>query len=384
MLKGEIINGYVILQDFTTAGGGLSKWTFARKGEKEYFIKEFLSPKYPTETSPGSPKSKERKKQECEKFENHHKNLMKQINERCGVGGNLVVTLDFFRVGSTYYKVTEKIDVASLSPKEIYALPLPNKILILKTIAYSLNILHKAGIVHGDLKPENVLIKQTRLNYYTTKLIDFDNSYFSGNPPELSEEVVGDMVFYSPELARYIQGKENPEKLTTQSDIFALGLLYCIFLQGELPDFPKKYAYPCLAVNEGKELKLIDAKLPKKLKKMVNAMLAPSPTERPTAEEIFETLKNLDLKDDDELVKVPERKSFVETYWEEKEKKEAESKSSKLKMTFSKKKEKTTEETEASLELEMKKFEEAMKIIDEMTGVSESKLRGKGLKIGKK
>ncbi|MDW8296451.1 MAG: protein kinase [Raineya sp.] len=383
MLKGEIINGYEILQDFTTAGGGLSKWSFARKGGKEYFIKEFLSPKYPTDSSPGSPKSKERKKKECEKFENHHKALMKQINERCGVGGNLVVTLDFFRVGSTYYKVTEKIDVASLSPKEVYALPLANKILILKTIAHSLNILHKAGIVHGDLKPENVLIKQTRLNYYTTKLIDFDNSYFSGNPPELSEEVVGDMVFYSPELARYIQGKENPENLTTQSDIFALGLLYCIFLQGELPDFPKKFMYPCLAVNEGKELKLVDAKLPKKLKKLVNTMLAPSPAERPSAEEIFETLKNLDLKDEDELVKIPERKSFVDAYWEEKEKKE----SSKLKMSFSKKeKTKEKEELELSFSDKDKEVEEELRKLGEKLGIEEetSKLRGKGLHIAKK
>lgn len=379
MLKGEIINGYEILQDFTTAGGGLSKWTFARKGEKEYFIKEFLSPKYPTETSPGSPKSKERKRLACEKFENHHKMLMKQISERCGVGGNLVVTLDFFRVGSTYYKVTEKVDVASLSPKEVYSLPLPNKILILKTISHSLNILHKAGIVHGDLKPENILIKQTRLNYYTTKLIDFDNSYFSGAPPELSEEVVGDMVFYSPELARYIQGKENPENLSTQSDIFALGLLYCIFLQGELPEFPKKYAYPCLAVNEGKELKLVDAKLPKKLKKMVNAMLAPSPTERPTAEEIFETLKNLDFKED-ELVKVSERKSFVEAYWEEKKKKEDESKSSKLKMTFSKKDKKISEES--TLDVVEKELEALKSKLKASEPINESKLRGKGLKIG--
>jgi serine/threonine protein kinase len=357
MLKGEIINGYTILQDFTTAGGGLSKWTFAQKGGKVYFMKEFLSPKYPTEASPGSAASKERKRKECERFETHHKALMEQINEKCGMGGNLVFTLDFFRSGSTYYKITEKIDVASLSTQEIYSLPLANKILILKTMAHSLNILHKAGIVHGDLKPDNILIKQTRTNFYTTKLIDFDNSYFSAKPPEIQEEVVGDMVFYSPELARYIQGKEVGENLTTKSDIFALGLLYCIYLQGDLPEFPKKYVYACLAANEGKELKLVDGKLPNKLKKMVNAMMSVEPSQRPTAEEIFEFLKNLDLKKEEELIKLEKepRKSYIESYWETKKKEEEAKKT--LRSTFSKK--------------------------DDTLEIS-SKLKGKGLDILKK
>jgi len=359
MLKGEIINGYKILQDFTTAGGGLSKWSFAQKGDKVYFIKEFLSPKYPTEGSPGSISSKERKRKECERFEQHHKALMEQINEKCGVGGNLVFTLDFFRSGSTYYKVTEKIDVASLSTDEVYSLPLPNKILILKTIAHSLNILHKAGIVHGDLKPDNVLIKQTRTSFYTTKLIDFDNSYFASKPPEIQEEVVGDMVFYSPELARYVQEKEKAENLTTKSDIFALGLLYCIYLQGDLPEFPKKYVYACSAANEGKELKLVDVRLPNRLKKLINSMMSYTPEERPDAEEIFDFLKNLDLKKEEELTRLEKepRKSYVESYWETKKDEEGEKKGG-LKISFTKKEETKEEKS--------------------------SKLKGKGLDILKK
>jgi eukaryotic-like serine/threonine-protein kinase len=301
MFKGDTIKGYVILKDFTTAGGGLSKWTFARKNGVEYFMKEFLAPKYPTKDAPGSPQSKQRKKNECEKFEAHHQALMLQINEKCAIGGNLVFTVDFFRHESKYYKITEKVDVTSLHITEIATLPLPTRILILKTITHSLNILHKGDIVHGDLKPDNILIKQTKTGNFTAKLIDFDNSYFSGNPPEMSEDLVGDMAYYSPETARYIQQSEtiNPDELTTLSDIFALGLLFCQYLTGKMPDFhQEKYQYACIAVNAGQDLdfKLSETLFPPDLITLIQQMTQKRPQDRPSVAEIFDKLKNLDLK----------------------------------------------------------------------------------------
>ena len=55
MRKGDNINGYEILEDFKVAGG-MSKISFAQKGGKDYFIKEFLAPKFPLPDSPGSEK----------------------------------------------------------------------------------------------------------------------------------------------------------------------------------------------------------------------------------------------------------------------------------------------------------------------------------------
>ncbi|MBK7637412.1 MAG: hypothetical protein IPJ13_26340 [Saprospiraceae bacterium] len=45
MQKGDLIGGYEILKDFVVAGG-MSKVSFARKGSVDYFIKEFLSPRF--------------------------------------------------------------------------------------------------------------------------------------------------------------------------------------------------------------------------------------------------------------------------------------------------------------------------------------------------
>ena len=345
MLKGDIIKGYTVLKDFTTAGGGLSKWSFVTKNGKEYFMKEFLYPKYPTKNAPGSPKTKARKLKACEKFERHHKAIMNEINEKCGSGGNLVFTVDFFRNESKYYKVTEKVDVASLSVKEIANLPLSSRVLILKTIAHSLNVLHKADIVHGDLKPDNVLIKATKTRNYTAKLIDFDNSYFSENPPEISEDLVGDMVFYSPELAMYIQESEKVigKDLTTKSDIFALGLLFSLYLTGKLPVFDQeKYQYACVAVKQGQVLELNGVDLPEELIEIINQMLSVAYQKRPDVAKVFEQLKNLNIKNTPEKIPL---------------------KDIKLKGGLTSKSESSDESTEVP---------------------SQGGLRGKGLNIGKK
>jgi hypothetical protein len=37
---GQVINGYTILEDFKVVGAGLSKWTFAERGGRKFFIKE--------------------------------------------------------------------------------------------------------------------------------------------------------------------------------------------------------------------------------------------------------------------------------------------------------------------------------------------------------
>ena len=200
---GDVINGYTILEDFKVVGAGLSKWTFAERGGRQYFIKEFLSPTYPDDYAPGSEKTKAKKRARCAAFEAHHRGIQHALAPLSAYGGNLIVTLDFFRWGAKYYKVTEKVDAEGLSTADIAALGLPVQLVLMKTVAHSLKILHDLRIVHSDLKPSNVLIKRTELGY-TTKLIDFDNSYIAGRPPP-REEIVGTINYYSPELLGYIQ-----------------------------------------------------------------------------------------------------------------------------------------------------------------------------------
>jgi eukaryotic-like serine/threonine-protein kinase len=290
---GDVINGYTILEDFRVVGAGLSKWTFAAKDGRQYFIKEFLSPTYPDEHAPGSAQTKMRKRRRCAEFERHQRRIQEALAAVSGVGGNLIVTLDFFRWGAKYYKVTEKVEVAGLSPADVTSLPFQEQLVLLKTVAHSLKILHDRGIVHGDLKPSNVLIKRTELGY-TTKLIDFDNAYLAGEPPP-PEEIVGTMNYYAPELVGYIQEAGTAaHELTQKADIFALGLIYSEYLTGRPPRFDAtSYQYAGVAVRAGEVLRLPSTALPAPMVELVDRMLLADPTARPTVGEAHAILMGI-------------------------------------------------------------------------------------------
>lgn len=293
MKKGEIINGFRILEDFKVAGG-MSKISFAERGGKEYFIKEFLSPKYPTEDSPGSEKIKAQKRKACEEFERHHRELNSLIGTKVSLGGNLVYAVAFFREGSSYYKVNEKVDTSSLSLKEISSLPTDSINIIARSVCHSVGILHDLNIVHGDLKPDNILIQQTARDTFIGKLIDFDDSYFSQRPPVNREAIVGTPEYYSPELAAYLMDEDeeiSAETLTLASDIFTLGIILCEYYTGEKPIFD--VAMPTWqAVEKSKSLSFAKELHPD-LDALLRSMLALKPSERPNIRKVQNTLREI-------------------------------------------------------------------------------------------
>lgn len=294
MLKGENIHGYHILEDFKVAGG-MSKISFADKGGKTYFIKEFLAPKYPTPDSPGSDRIKEQKRRACDAFEKHHRDLNNAIGKCCaGIGGNLIYAIDFFREGASYYKVTEKIDISTLPCSEISKLPLDKVLLIAKSAVHSIRILHGLKIVHGDLKPDNLPIKEA-MRGYVVKLIDFDDSYFECNPPSDRETLVGTPEYYSPEQAAYIMDEDEEiegNTLTCKSDIFTLGVIFCEYFTGEKPILPGEFKNTWTCVNEGHSV-FFSKRLPIQIETLIQKMLSKDPESRPTIGEVFNVLKDV-------------------------------------------------------------------------------------------
>ncbi|WNI16112.1 protein kinase domain-containing protein [Actinacidiphila sp. ITFR-21] len=287
------IGPYRLEAPFSTAGGGQSQWTFAERDGTSYFIKQFLAPTYPLEDGPGSAAGKAKKRLRCERFEAHHMTIDRLLSPLSSEGGNLVVAREFFRYGAHYFKVTDRVDAVELPPESIAAQPVDRRLLLMMSVAHSIGLLHVNSLVHGDLKPANVLIKQTGPDRFTTKLIDFDNCFHVGDVPEV-DEIVGDPVYYSPEMMAYVTGNGPKEALGLPSDIFAAGLLFSQYLTGKLPTVTGG-GYIAEAVDNGGTLKMppVSAELDKAVAELIGRMLSRAAADRPTVKEVQQSLKLL-------------------------------------------------------------------------------------------
>jgi serine/threonine protein kinase len=255
-------------------------------------VKEFLAPTYPEADAPGSERIKAKKRERCAAFEARHRSMQAALAPLSAYGGNLIVTLDFFRAGAKYYKTTERVEAESLGVAGIAGLPFRQRLVLLKSVAHSLKILHDLRIVHGDLKPDNVLIKRTELGY-TSKLIDFDNAYVAGDPPPFAD-IVGTISYYSPELLRYIQEEGvGAAELGTASDVFALGLIFSEFLTGRLPTYDPAYGEAAVAVRSGVVLRIDRTAIDPALADLVDRMMLADPAARPTIGQVHATLMSL-------------------------------------------------------------------------------------------
>ena len=299
--KGDVLGKYKVTRDFDSTNGGQGQWGFAEYNGEEYFIKKFLNPVYPEAKTPGSEKGKQKKRAKCQEFERKHLAMMKAL-EGCGDGGLVVKTTDFFKhgkdeFGSHYFKVSQKVDTSNLSD-QVHNLDQKKRLFVMVTSAGALKILHRNKIIHLDLKPDNILIQEWE-GKLIAKIIDFDSSMIEGDTVP-SEELVGDQLYLSPEFAKHIgsHGEEPPP--TKKSDVFSLGLLFCQYWTGKLPNYPEKYNYPYEALLDGQKLKipikLSDEKTEKKLIdkaifQLLEKMLISDSHKRISIEEVHETLK---------------------------------------------------------------------------------------------
>ena len=93
----------------------------------------------------------------------------------------------------------------------------------MKQIGEGISYLHSFGIIHRDIKPDNILIT----NKNEIKIIDFGLSKIIGNT-EKTNEGYGTLHYAAPEiLLRIPYGKEI--------DIWALGILLFYILTGRNP-----------------------------------------------------------------------------------------------------------------------------------------------------
>ena len=279
----DVINGYKLTESFSTSNAGMCQWAFAEKDGIEYFVKQFLSPKYPSEDSGLSPSIVEIMRDKASSFFETRTKFYDALYE-CRSGNN-AVAVEFFRDGSHYYAVSEKVSGSFLPLASIQYLPEDKKRVLLRSISYSVMRLHEKRLVHSDLKPDNLLFKETLSGHCTAKIIDFDSGYFTNDIPE---EIVGDQVYFSPEVI--LHNCEWDVPVSEKADIFSLGLIFHQLWVGELPMFDhSECAYAGEALLEHLPL-YISAEIPEDVRAIITRMLSKYQDDRPTALEVWTAL----------------------------------------------------------------------------------------------
>ena len=228
---------------------------------KEVFVKEFSKTRYPSDTVTPDGRvldSLVAAQERVERFVAKTKLINGKINEIAHAGGDVVVTGDFFRDGLHIYKVSDLIKLEDWTGAEVHEHLTAEQIdTLMLRLSNALQTLHSAGVLHCDLKPENIFIVKDRDGFYVGMLSDFDDSFLMTDVPH-SNDIFCTPEYMSPELGFYkLQETDTPMlPLGAASDVFSLGLIYHEYLTGEFPEFSDEYKQLYAALLDGEPVRL--------------------------------------------------------------------------------------------------------------------------------
>lgn len=141
---------------------------------------------------------------------------------------NIVTVHDVGNEGSTYYIVMEFVDGQDLKKiiKTEGVLSVKRSIELGIQICAGIGFAHRAGLVHADVKPQNILVT----NDNRVKVTDFGiaQALTDTQPMQRQEVVWGSPHYFAPEQAR-------GEKPSPASDVYAIGIVLFEMLTGRLP-----------------------------------------------------------------------------------------------------------------------------------------------------
>ncbi len=190
---------------------------------------------------------------------------------------NIVRSLDFGQVGALVYLVMEYVDGKSLFDlvEQAGALPEEKAVSVMTQVAQALHYAHAHDIIHRDVKPENILLKQNG----QPKLTDFGlvKDLVGGLKLTGPLSVIGTPHFMAPEQYR------DAATVSARSDVYALGAtLYCA-VTGRLP-FEGESALETLRKQADNELippRALVPSLSEHLEQAILAAMNPDPEQRP-------------------------------------------------------------------------------------------------------
>ncbi|MDX2009496.1 MAG: serine/threonine-protein kinase [Myxococcaceae bacterium] len=156
-----------------------------------------------------------------------------------------------------------------------------------RQMAEALDVAHRAGVVHRDLKPDNVIVLQ-RAGKPFVKLVDFGIAKVVTPAPDQKQTthgvIMGTPQYMAPEQAAGVA-------LDARADVYALGLILYELLTGR-PPFVAETAALVMSAHISTPPPPLPSEVPKTLRALVTRMLAKRPGERPSSMgEVLEALR---------------------------------------------------------------------------------------------
>ena len=139
---------------------------------------------------------------------------------------NIVSVYDVSRGGDTEYIVMELIDGITLKQymEKRGQLNWREALHFITQIMKALSHAHSRGIIHRDIKPQNIMV----LRDGSVKVADFGIACLANSANTLTQEALGSVHYMSPEQAR-------GDRTDARSDIYSAGVVLYEMLTGRLP-----------------------------------------------------------------------------------------------------------------------------------------------------
>ena len=160
--------------------------------------------------------------------------FMTEAKAASSIGSQHIVdVLDFGRLadGSSYL-VMEQLSGQTLGELLAASPLLPTDIVLSLAlqIAEGLRAAHAAGVVHRDLKPDNVFLTETRPDEYFVTILDFGIAKVQASQNKLTQQgtLVGTPHYMSPEQASATAADQR-------ADIYSLGVIMFELATGDVP-----------------------------------------------------------------------------------------------------------------------------------------------------
>jgi serine/threonine-protein kinase len=194
---------------------------------------------------------------------------------------NIVQITDFSSTGETAFLVMEYLTGESLGEalRREATLPPQRVAFIASQMLAALEAAHRAGIVHRDVKPDNVFLTSIAGVSDVVKILDFGVAKLQGNAVDArlttTGALLGTPAYMAPEQAR---GKE----VDARADIYAVGACMYHALSGRAPFEAQSFNALLFAIAEDppKPLSSLRPDVDPELAALVERALAKSPASR--------------------------------------------------------------------------------------------------------